>query len=73
MRTSTRYSLCASMPEAYVGRRNTPGAVKLQVDNTVMVATGDAAEFSPSGRSSTKMALRPLNVALLGVAISEEL
>lgn len=47
MKASTRYSLCASMPEEeeYMGRRHTPGAIKLGVDNTVMVTTGDAAEF----------------------------
>lgn len=75
MKASTRYSLCASVPEeeGYMGRRHTPGAIKLEVDNTVMVTTGDAAEFFPKSRSSTKVTLRPLNVAFLDVAISEEL
>lgn len=50
MKASTRYSLCASMPEeeGYMGRRHTPGAIKLKVDNIVMVTTGDAAEFFPT-------------------------
>lgn len=45
MKGSTHYSLWASMPEGYMGGRYTPGAVKLKVDNTVMVITGDAAGF----------------------------
>ena len=74
MRASTPYSLCASMPEeGYMGRRYTPGAVKLKVDNTVMGTTGDAAGFFPNSRSSTKMTLAPLSVAFLDVAISEKL
>lgn len=31
--------------EGYLGRRYTPGALKPKVDNTVMVAMGDAAGF----------------------------
>lgn len=43
VKASTRYSLCASMPEEeYMGRRYTPGAVKLKV-----VTMGDAAGFVP--------------------------
>lgn len=72
MKASPCYTLCASMSEeGYLGRRYTPGALKLKADNTAMVAMGDAAGFFPNSRSSTKMRLRTLNVALSDTAISE--
>lgn len=74
MKASTRCSLCAStLEEGCMGRCYILGAIKLKVDNTVMVTTGEDAGFFSQQKFPTKITLKPLNVALWDVAVSEEL